>query len=405
MTRRIALVVAFLLAALVAWVLLRPEQHRATRRATTVAPSAHPPSSSRSWPEYGGDPQRSHAAASAPAPPFRVAWKDVGDWSLIEFPPVVEDGRVFVGTNHGLLLALDAATGRRLWQRSLGRCIASSPAIVGAVLVVGVMARPPLCDRDVESSVAGFDVASGRTLWRRTERGPVETSPLVVGHDVVVGSWSGRVESIDARTGSLRWSVATRGPVKAGAALAGTSVVVGSYDGTISALDANDGRVRWRTDVGAPFYATPSVVDGRVIAATTDGVVRAFAAGTGAPLWSRRIGRFVYSPAALADGRAFVGSYDHHLYALDVRTGDVLWRSTAPGAVSGAPTVLGGLVYFSSCGSCSSFESNSKARRTFAVDAASGEQAWTFPDGEYSSVVTDGTQVYLTGYTTLYALR
>ena len=41
-----------------------------------------------------------------------------GDWSLIEFPPVLAGGRLFVGTNHGLLLALDTTTGRRLWQRS-----------------------------------------------------------------------------------------------------------------------------------------------------------------------------------------------------------------------------------------------------------------------------------------------
>ena len=69
-----------------------------------------------------------------------------------------------------------------------------------------------------------------------------------------------------------------------------------------------------------------------------------------------------------------------------------------------APTVLGSLVYFSSCGSCSSYESNRNARRTFAVDAVTGRLAWSFPDGEYSPVVSDGIRVYLTGYTTLYAL-
>jgi hypothetical protein len=66
--------------------------------------------------------------------------------------------------------------------------------------------------------------------------------------------------------------------------------------------------------------------------------------------------------------------------------------------------VLGRLVYFSSCGSCSSYESNREARRTFAVDSVTGGLAWTFPDGEYSPVVSDGLRVYLTGYTAVYGL-
>ena len=355
------------------------------------------------WPTYGFDAARSHAVPYDLAPPFRVVWKEVGDWSLIEFPPVIADGRLFVGTNHGLLLALDAATGHVIWQRKLGRCIASSPAVTGDSVVVGVLAAPPQCDRDVPSSVAAFDVRTGRTLWRH-HSGPVEASPLAVGGNVIVGSWDGRLLALDAATGALRWSFGTHGPIKAGAALAGRNAIVGSYDGSLYALDARTGALRWSTAVGARFYATPTVSGDRIIDATTDGIVRAFDAGSGKEVWTRSIGRFAYSAAAVAGDRAYIGSYDHRLYALDVQTGDILWTHRAPGPISGAPTVLGRLVYFSSCGSCSSYESNRDARRTFAVDAVTGRLAWSFPDGEYSPVVSDGVRVYLTGYTTLYAL-
>src|SRR3954452_4400387 len=110
------------------------------------------------WPTYGFDAARSHAPPFELAPPFRIVWKNVGDWSLIEFPPVVAGGRLFVGTNHGLLVDLDAATGQVVWQRKLGRCIASSPAVAGEALVVGVLASPPSCDRDVPSYIAAFDL-------------------------------------------------------------------------------------------------------------------------------------------------------------------------------------------------------------------------------------------------------
>jgi outer membrane protein assembly factor BamB len=373
--------------------------HRGGSRLRTLPPQKSPVD----WSTYGFDSARSHAAPYDLAPPFRVIWKEVGDWSLIEFPPVVADGRLFVGTNHGLLLALDAATGRVVWRRELGRCIASSPAVTGRAVIVGVMAPPPQCDRDLPSYVAAFDLRTGRTLWRHRS-GPVEASPLVAGGAVLIGSWDGRLVALDAANGALRWSFETRAPIKAGAALAGGTAIVGSYDGSLYGLDSRTGALRWSTAIGARFYATPTVAGSRVIDATTDGVVHAFDTASGAEVWSRRIGRFAYSAAAVADGRAYIGSYDHRLYALDVRTGAVLWTHRAPGPISGAPTVLGRLVYFSSCGSCSSYESNRDARRTFAVDAVTGRLEWSFPDGEYSPVVSDGIRVYLTGYTTLYGL-
>ncbi len=246
------------------------------------------------WPTYGFDSARTHAAPFALAPPFRVVWKQTGDWSLIEFPPIVVDGRLYVGTNHGLVVALDSASGRVIWRRELGRCVASSPALAAGLVLVGVMASPPHCDEDVPSYLVALDARTGRTRWLYRSGGPVETSPLVAGDLVVFGSWDGRVDAVDT-LGRLRWSFQTNAAVKAGAALWHSTVYAGSYDGFVYALDARSGRLRWRAAAGGRFYATPSVDEGRVIAATTDGVVHAFAAGSGAPLWSRRIGRFAYS--------------------------------------------------------------------------------------------------------------
>jgi outer membrane protein assembly factor BamB len=372
-----------------------------TETLTVQAPPAAPPGAA--WPTYGFDQARTHAAPFALRPPFRVLWRYEADQSLIEYPPVVADGRLFVGTNHGLVVALDAGTGRAAWRRQLPGCIAASPAVAGALVIVATMGPPPHCGNDAHAGVFAFRRDHGATVW--THRGmTVESPPLVVGDSLVVGAWDGTVSALALTDGHTIWRFHTAAAVKAGAALANGTLYIGSYDGAMYALDAARGTLRWANRVDARFYATAAVADGRVVAATTDGVVHAFATAGGRELWSRKIGRFSYSAAALADGRVFVGSYDHHLYALDARTGDVLWRAEAPGPVSGAPTVLGGLVYFSSCGSCSSYESNPAARRSFGVDAATGRIVWRFPDGEYSPVVTDGARVYLTGYTALYGL-
>jgi outer membrane protein assembly factor BamB len=353
---------------------------------------------------YGFDLARTHSAPLGLRPPFRKIWTVRGDWSLIEFPPVLAGGRLFVGTHHGLVLAVQARTGRIVWHRQFARCIAASPAVGNGVVYVGFVA-PPACRGNAPSFVAALDARSGRTIWR-FRAGTVETPPLLVDGRVYFGSWDHRVYAVDARTGHLDWSFTTGDKVKGGVAFAGRTIFAGSYDGRLYALGANSGRLRWVAGGGAlgGLYATPSVANGRVFVGSTNGRVYAFASSDGRLLWSTRTGSYVYSPAALAGGAAYIGSYDHRLYALSQVTGRTRWTFDAGAPISGAPTVLSGLVYFSTCGSCSSYESNPGARRTFAVNAGTGRLAWRFPDGEYSPVIADRERLYLTGFTSLYGL-
>jgi outer membrane protein assembly factor BamB len=381
-------------------------------------PSAPPPTTARtrphtvrrpqpspfSWPVYGFDLARTHSASLGLRPPFRRIWTVRGDWSLIEFPPVLAGGRLFVGTHGGLVLAVQARTGRIVWHRQFAKCIAASPAVGSGVVYLGFM--PPVCRGSGPGFLAALDARSGRTIWR-FRAGQIETPPLLAGGRVYFGSWDHRVYAVDARTGRLDWSFETGDKVKGGVAFARRTIFAGSYDGRLYALDVKSGRLRWVAGGGAlgGLYATPSVANGRVFVASTNGRVYAFASTNGRLLWSTQTGSYVYSPAALAGGTAYVGSYDHRLYALSQATGRIRWTFDAGAPISGAPTELDGLVYFSSCGSCSQYESNPRARRTFAVDARTGRVAWRFPDGEYSPVIADRERVYVTGFTSLYGLE
>jgi outer membrane protein assembly factor BamB len=320
----------------------------------------------------------------------------------MEFPPVLEGGRLFLGTNHGLVLSVDAATGRVVWKRQFAGCVAASPAVGNGIVYLGFM-NPPPCRGTAPSFLAALDTRTGRTLWR-FRAGVIETPPLLAGGRVYFGSWDHRVYAVDARTGRLDWSFSTGDRVKGGVAFAGGTIFVGSYDGRLYALDARIGKLRWAAGGLGGLYATPSIAHGRVFVTSTNGRVYAFATSRGRQFWSTRTGSFVYSPVALSGTSAYVGSYDHRFYALSQASGLVRWSFDAGAPISGAPTVLDGLVYFSTCGSCSTYEQSPRARRTFALDTRSGRVVWRFPDGEYSPVIADRERVYLTGYTSLYGL-
>jgi outer membrane protein assembly factor BamB len=351
------------------------------------------------WPEYGYGPERTRLAPGTLRPPFRRIWTYRGQ-ALLEFPPAIGYGRLYFATNAGVMVAVNAKTGKKAWKRPSGRCVAASPALADGLVYEVFLNRPP-CNakgKRLDGVVVAYAVGFGRVRWRH-RIGPSETSPLVADGRVYVGDWHGDVWALAAGDGHILWRTRVGGKLKGGVALSGNRLYVGSYDGHLSCLDARTGRKIWRSAAQpglaglGSFYATPALAYGRVYVGSTDGKMYSFGATSGKLRWSHSTGGYVYSSAAVAHERVFVGSYGGSFLALDAATGDVKWRFKANGPISGSPTVVDGIVYFATL-----------KRRTYAVDAATGKLRWSYPDGKYSPVVTDGKRLYLVGYTRLYGM-
>lgn len=357
------------------------------------------------WPLYGVNAARTKVVADLThRPPFRRTWTFRGG-SLLEFPPVVAYEHLYLGTNEGRFVAVDAATGDVSWEHRFNRCMAASPAVGDGVVYAALMVPKPCgsgqANRDAPGFVIAFEAETGEQLWR-FQAGGVESSPLLVDGVVYFGSWDRKIYAVDAETGKEIWSFETGDEVKGSVAYAKNTVYVGSYDGNVYALNATTGKLRWRSGgreglTGAGnWYATPAVAYGRVYIGNTDGKVYAFGARTGDLLWAHGTGSYVYSSAAVWDKKVLVGSWDGKLYALDAATGDEVWSFKAGGAISGAPTVMDGVVYFAT---------TKGTQRTYGLDARTGERGWVFPDGKYTPLVADSERVYIVGYSRIHALE
>ncbi|MFN8109004.1 MAG: PQQ-binding-like beta-propeller repeat protein [Thermoleophilia bacterium] len=368
---------------------------------TGFVPAAGPQTSgaARSWPQYGMDPQRTRANTELRLdPPYRRLWRlDAG--SLVEFPPVIGNDRVVVGTNGKLGICLDLRTGRVLWRTRLNGSVASSPAMVHT------RERRLALFTMVRGGLLAVDQRTGRRLWRMSFGSHVESSPLVIGDAVYIGTLDGRVMRISLRRRRVEWTARTAGDVKGSLAASGTNVVVGDYAGHVSAFDRATGRLVWRTTSpgtrlrgSGRFYAGPAVAYGRVFIGNVNGRMVALSARTGDVAWVRVIPNYLYSSAAVADRTVFVGSYDHHLYALDAVTGRVRWRFDAHERITGAPSVIGHLVWFST------IARRPSDGRTFALDVRTGAVRYTVADGRYTPAVAVHGTLVLTGVRTLTGL-
>ena len=368
---------------------------------TQTTPKRTPTEAERvPWPTYGRDDARLRAAPDLRLrPPFRRLWIARGG-NLLEFPPAVGYGRLFLSNNPGDLFAVSTKTGRRAWTFATHRCTAASPALDRGTVFASFLNRGA-CNQTrsgIDGEVVALEVGNGKPRWIK-KIGPTESSPLVANGRVYVGDWRGKVYALDKHTGRIRWSFQTGGKVKGGVALSGNRLFVGSYDGHVYALNARTGRLVWRASAQqrlgglGTFYSTPAVAYGRVYIGATDGKVYSFGAASGKLRWSHGTGGYVYSSPAVWNRRVYAGSYDHNFYCFDAATGDVRWSFHANGPISGSPTIINGIVYFATL-----------AQRTYALNAVTGKQVWTFPDGKYSPVVADQKRLYLVGYARVYGL-
>lgn len=357
------------------------------------------------WAHYGYSKDRRHflPASTLLRPPFWRVWT-LGGKILLEFPPVMAEGRLFLLKNNGAVYAIDKKTGKVRWKRKLGELAAASPAYGNGRIFVPLLSR----GKNLPGAMYALDAKSGKILWRRLLPSRSESSPVFDNDRVYFGSENGTVYALRAGDGAVRWTYKASGAVKSGLALADGKLYFGDYSGRVQAIRQADGGQVWRTGTGSGafglrsgrFYSTPAVAYGRVYVGSTDGRMYSFASSNGKLAWAKSTGGYVYSSPAVAQVPGFsptvyFGSYDGKFYAVDARSGKVRWSYRDGGKISGGATVVGDIVYFSNIGK----------KDTTGLGARTGRKVFHIGRGSFNPVISDGRTIYLTGYSSLYALR
>ena len=144
------------------------------------------------WPFYGGthnnhrEQLKEKSIDTGNVSELGVAWQTTTpDGSLIHSTPTVAHGCVFFGTELGNAYALNADTGKVVWERSVGESegsnfaegagIVGAPAVVGRLVYVGATTPKG-------SVLSALDRDTGKVVWRRVvdkdEGGGLDSSPV-----------------------------------------------------------------------------------------------------------------------------------------------------------------------------------------------------------------------------------
>ena len=315
----------------------------------------------------------------------RVRWTFRADNAIYSSPALGKNGLLYVGSDDGIIYALDAATGEWRWQFPTGDVVSSSPAIgpdgtvyagslngrvyalngtTGAkrwdFLVGDWLRSSPALGRDGlvyigahDKQLYALEAATGRLRWKQATAGFIESSPALAPNGLVIaGSYDQSLYAFDASSGEPRWQFATGGLIESSPAIGeGGVVYIGSWDGRIYALDGDTGGKLWSYACNGIVEASPVLMpDNTLVVGAWDGVVYALETTTGTARWKFQTDGLISAAATVAaDGTLYLGAWDGIMYALNGATGDDLWQFRTGGAIRSAPA-LGpdGAIYFGS---------------------------------------------------------
>ena len=299
-----------------------------------VAVTLPVPTANGEWTQPGGNAAKSMGHLALSAAPQRVWSAEIEGTerrrTRLAASPVVANGRLYVVDTRARLHALDAATGREIWQ-----------------VIVG----------DEK------DVRGGMNFWTGEMSG---NSGVVFGGGVSIEgdrlfatNGIGDVVALNAADGSTIWKVRPGGPLRGAPTLSNGNVYVVTQDNQLFALSQQDGSVQWTessaVEVAGVFgVATPAAAQGTVVAGFSSGDLNAYRYENGRILWQDALSRTSISTSVgtLSDidaepvidsGRVYAIGQGGRMVALELVTGQRIWEINAGGIAT--PWVAGEWVF------------------------------------------------------------
>lgn len=229
------------------------------------------------------------------------------------FAPVIIGSRIFAVSSDGKIIALNVATGKKIWETRIDRLYSNDDK------------SRWFSSKDADNLVSG-GVGGGNDL-------------------VVVSTTVGEIIALHQSDGSFAWRSPTSSEVLVPAQLNDDIVVTQSIDGKISAYDVLDGSKRWTFSTSVPVLtlrgtSTPVLTDEFVLCGFANGRVVLLDAERGLPRWEQRVAipqgqseleRLVDidGDLILSGNRVFAASYQGNLVAMDLINGEISWRRDA----------------------------------------------------------------------------
>ncbi len=243
--------------------------------------------------------------------------------SHTESSPSVVNGKVFVGAGDDGLYALNAETGKPVWNYPKLH-VDAAPTVVGNRVYCGSGVGDVYHDK----AIFALDADTGKEVWRVDTELPVWGSPVADGGFVYFGLGNGNfvedgdkpagaVMCVDAAKGQRIWLYGAPNAVLNRPAVDRQNVYFACRDGNCYCLDRTEGRLRWKKQLGSPVVTSPAIAvcphcgNAHVVyVVATGGQVACLDSATGSVNWAFDVAKDSKKKPALYSSPRVVVSLD-----------------------------------------------------------------------------------------------
>jgi len=258
-------------------------------------------------------------------------------------------GLVLLGTASGTVIALSAVDGNERWHATVNSEILAAPVMSGDLVAV----------RTVDGKLFGLDAKDGKQRWVTDKPVPKLTlrgtsSPIITGDYCIAGFDNGRLMAVAIGSGTTAWDVAisqARGSselqrlidIDAPPVADQDEIYVVGFQGHVSRLSRDTGREIWTHELSSFRGLTLDAVG--VLVSTSEGELVKLDRAGGSERWRQKgLLRHVLTAPALHGAHVAVGDAQGYVHWFSAEDGSLEARAKSSGAVNAAPLVVGELL-------------------------------------------------------------
>ncbi|OFC70665.1 outer membrane protein assembly factor BamB [Alteromonas confluentis] len=265
--------------------------------------------------------------------------------------PVYANDKLYIADRHGVVAALDPQSGDKIWEKDFAvfkdegwkSSITNLWSSGASAKIAGLSVSGESVFVGTEDGILmSLNAQSGELNWSKSVEGEILAAPASGEGLVVVNTGAGTLFAFDSETGESAWQNESDVPPLtlrgiSTPAISNGGVIVGTPTGKIQVNIIDSGIVAWETPITAPSGATelerivdvdaaPLLYGGIIYAISYNGTLAAIELRSGRVIWKREYGS--YRNVSLEENALYVVDNNSHVYALDRRNGVEMWSQS-----------------------------------------------------------------------------
>ncbi|CAL1329295.1 outer membrane protein assembly factor BamB [Candidatus Providencia siddallii] len=220
--------------------------------------------------------------------------------------PVLEDSIIYIANREGVVKAFEINNSKELWHIDLSINNSFFSSKTSALLSSGLtIYNNKIIIGTERGIVIALNKKNGQIFWKTQVNGEILSKPIVYNNLLIIYTNSGQLQSIDIKTGKIKWTVSLfmkllslRG--ESTPIISFETIIVCGDDGSINAISLSQGELIWKKYIFQlikmntinkfnDIDSSPIIDYGKLYVITCDNILLSLDIFSGEVLWKKNL--------------------------------------------------------------------------------------------------------------------